>query len=122
MYVPPTHTNMVNPPFSSGQPLGVQPALNQPSWGYGYPENQLPVVNMNYQPTSTGNMYYGIPYLGNTFTPWGKPNWSYMAAMGGMPILTTGGARGPPYGSQPFGCPPTRVPPGRGPPIGGPPL
>ena len=25
VYVPPNHTNVVNPPFSSGQPLGAQP-------------------------------------------------------------------------------------------------
>ena len=28
VYVPPTHTNMVNPPSSSGQPLGVKPVVN----------------------------------------------------------------------------------------------
>ena len=71
MVVPPTHINMVNPPSSSGQPLGVKPAVNQPSWGYGYPTNQLPLVNINYQPISTGTMYSIIPYPGNTFTPWG---------------------------------------------------
>ena len=34
-YVPPTHMNLVNPPSSSGQPLGAQPVTNQTSWGYG---------------------------------------------------------------------------------------
>ena len=96
MYVPPTHTNMVNPPSSLVQSSGVQHAVNQLSWGYGYPTNQLPVVNINYQPTSTGTMYSRIPYPGNTFTPWGKPNWSYMQTMGGIPILIAEGAKGEP--------------------------
>ena len=77
--------------------------------------NQLPVANKNYQPTSIGTTYPRIPYPGNTFTPWGKPNWSYMPVMGGMPILTAGGVGGPPYGGPPFGCPPSRGPPYRGP-------
>ena len=94
MVVPPTKTNMVNPPSTSGQPLGAQPVVNQPSWGYGYPGNQLPVGNMNYQLASIGTMYPGIPYPGNTFTPWGKPNWSYMPVMGGMPIHTVVGSGG----------------------------
>ena len=57
MFVPPTNTNMVNPSSSSGQPLGLQPIVNQPFWGSGYPGNQLHVGNMNYQPTSIGTMY-----------------------------------------------------------------
>ena len=32
VYVPPTHTNVVNPPSSSGHPLGAQPVTNQTSW------------------------------------------------------------------------------------------
>ena len=69
---------------------------------------------MNYQPTSTGTMYLGIPYPGNMFTLWGKPNWSYMPVMGGMAINTAGAFGGPPYGGPPF-----RGPPGRGSPVGG---
>ena len=64
--------NIVNPPLSLGQPLGAQPVVSQASWGYGYPANQIPVGNMNYQPTPTGISYTKIPYLGNSFTPWGK--------------------------------------------------
>ena len=45
--------------------------------------------------------YVGFPYPSNTFTPWGKPNWSYMPAMGGISIHTAGGAEGPPYGGPP---------------------
>ena len=37
VFVPPTNTNTVNPPSSLGQPSGVQPAIDQISWGYGYP-------------------------------------------------------------------------------------
>ena len=37
--------------------------------------------------------------------PWVKPNWSYMPAMGGIPIHTTGGAGGPPHGGPPLGGP-----------------
>ena len=96
VYVPPT--NIVNPPLSSGQPLGAQPVVSQAYLGYGYPSNQVLVGNMNYQPTPTGMSYTRIPYPGNTFTPWGKPNCSYMPALGGIAIHTTGGARGPPYG------------------------
>ena len=33
VYVPPTHTNVVNPPSSYGQPLGAQLVTNQTSWG-----------------------------------------------------------------------------------------
>ena len=36
VFVPPTHTNVVNPPSSSGQPLGAQPVTIQSSSGYGY--------------------------------------------------------------------------------------
>ena len=53
-YVPHTNTNVVNPPSSSGQPSMAQPAVHQPSWGYGYPTNQMLVGNMNYQPTPIG--------------------------------------------------------------------
>ena len=68
MVFPPTHTNMVNPPSSSDQPIEVHHVVNQPYWGYGYPGNQLPIENMNYQPKSTGTKYPGIPYSGNMFT------------------------------------------------------
>ena len=34
--IPPTNTNVVPPPSSSGQPLGVQPVKNLASWGYTY--------------------------------------------------------------------------------------
>ena len=71
VYVRPTNTNVVNPPSSSGQPSVAQPAVHQPSWGYGYPKNQMHVGNMNYYPTPIGMYYTRIPYLGNTFTPWG---------------------------------------------------
>ena len=91
----------------------AQPAVNQPSWGYGYPTNQIPVGNMNYQTTSTGMPYTGIPNPRNTFTPWGKPNWSYMPVMGGIPIHTAGGVKGPPYGGPPPRGP--SVPPYGGP-------
>ena len=74
IYVPPTHTNVVNLPSSSGQPLGAQPITNQTSWGYGYTTNQVPVGNINYPPNPTGMAYAGIPYPSNTFMPWGKPN------------------------------------------------
>ena len=47
VYDPPTHTHMLNPISTLGQPLGVQSVVNQPYWGYGYPKNQLPIVNMN---------------------------------------------------------------------------
>ena len=66
VYVPPTHTNVVNPPSSSGQPLGAQPATIQSSRGYGY---QIPVGSINYPPNSTG-----ISFPSSTFMPSGKPN------------------------------------------------
>ena len=50
VYLPPTHTNVVNPPSSSGQPLGVQPITIQSSGGYGY---QIPIGNINYPPNPT---------------------------------------------------------------------
>ena len=53
VYVPPTHTNVVNPLSSSVQPLRAQPVTNQTSWGYGYIENQVPVGNINYPPNPT---------------------------------------------------------------------
>ena len=92
---------MVNPPSISGQPLGAQPVTNQTSWGYGYTANQVPIGNINYQPTPIGMPYVGIPYPSNTFTPWGQPNWSHMPSMGGIPIHTAGGTGGPPYGGPP---------------------
>ena len=70
--------------------------------GYGY---QIPVANINYPPNPIGMPYAGIPYPSNTFMPWGKPNWSYMPAMGGIPIHTEGGAGGPPHGGPPPGVP-----------------
>ena len=66
VYVPPTHTNVVNPASSSGHPLGAQPVTSQTSRGYGY---QIPVGN--HPPNPTGMPYAGIPYPSNTFTPWG---------------------------------------------------
>ena len=69
VFVPPTHTNVVNPPSSSGQPLGVQLVTIQSSSGYGY---QIPVGNHPSNPTRMP--YVGIPYPSNTFTPWGQPN------------------------------------------------
>ena len=60
VYVPPTNTNIVNPPLSLGQPLGEQPVVNQVFWGYRYLENQVPIRNMNYQPTPTSISYIGI--------------------------------------------------------------
>ena len=73
VYVPPTHTNVVNTPSSSSHPLGAQPVSNKTSWGYGYLANQVPVGNINYQPTPTRMPHVGIPYPSNTFTPWGQP-------------------------------------------------
>ena len=69
VFVPPTHTNVVNPPSSSGQPLGAQPVTIQSSSGYGY---QIPIGNHPSNPT--GMPYTRIPYPSNTFTPWGQPN------------------------------------------------
>ena len=85
---------MVNPPSSSGQPLGAQPVTIHSSSGYGY---QILVGNHPSNPI--GMPYTGIPYPSNTFTPWGQPNWFYMPPMGGIPIHTAGGAGGPPYGN-----------------------
>ena len=67
VYVPPT--NIVNPPLSSGQPLGAQPIVNQASCGYGHPINKVLVGNVNYQPTPIGMSYTRIAYPRNTFTP-----------------------------------------------------
>ena len=89
---------MVNPPSSSGQPLGAQPVTIQSSGGNGY---QIPVGSIDHPPNPTGMPYARIPYPSNTFTPWGQPNWSYMEAMGGIPIHTAGGTGGPPYGGPP---------------------
>ena len=66
--------NLVNPPSSLGQPLGEQPVTNQTSWRYGYTANQVPVGNINYQPTRIRIPYVGIPYPSNNFTPWEQPN------------------------------------------------
>ena len=52
IYVPPTHSNVVNPPSSLGHPLGAQPVTVQSSGGYGY---QIPVGNHPPNPT-------GMPY------------------------------------------------------------
>ena len=52
VYVPPTHTNVVNPPSSSGQPLGAQRITVQSSGGYGY---QIPVGNINHPTQSYRN-------------------------------------------------------------------
>ena len=98
VYVPPTHTNVVNPPSSSGEPSGTQPITIQSSRGYGY---QIPIGNINNPPNPIGMPYAGIPYPSNTFTPWGKPNCSYMPAMGWILINAAGGTGGPPYGGPP---------------------
>ena len=97
VYVPPTHTNVVNPPSSSGQPSRAQPVTIQSSGGYGY---RIPIGNINHPPNPIG-----IPYPSNTITPWGKPNLSYMPAMEGIPKHTAGGPRGPPHGGPPLGGP-----------------
>ena len=98
---------MVIPPSSTGQPSGVQPTVNQPSWGYNYLGNQPPISNLNYQPTSLGIVYLEMPFPINMFTPWGEPNWSYMPMLGGTPINTVGGCGRPPSG------PPSRDQPSR---------
>ena len=72
----PTNTNMVTPYSGPGQPTSVQPTVSQSSWGYTYPRNQSPTTHQNYQPKPLWVVYPRIPYPGNTFTPWGKPNWS----------------------------------------------
>ena len=69
VFVPPTHTNVVNPPSSSSHPSGAQPVTDQSSRGYGY---QIPIGN--HPPNPTGMPYAGIPYSSNTFMAWGKPN------------------------------------------------
>ena len=99
VYVPPTHTIVVNPPSSSGQPFEAQPVTIQSSGDYGY---QIPIGNINHPPNPKG-----IPYPCNALTTWRQPNWSYMLAMGGIPIHTARVVRGPPYGG-----PPTRGPNG----------
>ena len=69
VFVPPTHTHVVNPTSSSGQPSGAQLVTVKSSSGYGY---QIPIGNHPSNPTETPHI--GIPYPSNTFTPWGKPN------------------------------------------------
>ena len=66
VYVPPTHNDVVNPPSSSGQPLGAQPVTIQSFEGYGY---QIPVGNINHPPNPIGMPYAGIPYPSNAFRP-----------------------------------------------------
>ena len=95
--VPSTNTNVVIPPPSTGQPSGVQPVVNQHSWGYTYLGNQPPVSNVNYQPTSSGIVYPRMPWLGNMFTPWGQPNWSYMPMPEGTPMTTARAYGGPAF-------------------------
>ena len=68
---------------------------------------------MSYQPTSIEISYTGIPYPRSTFTLWGKPNWSHMTAIRGIPIHNDVYSKGTPYGG-----PPPRGP--GGPPPGGP--
>ena len=75
--------------------MGAQPVTIQSSSGYGY---QIHVGNHRSNPTR-------IPCPSNNFTPWGKPNWSYMPSMGGIPIHIARGAGGPPYGDPPPGRP-----------------
>ena len=89
--VPSINTNVVIPPSSTGQPLGIQPILNQPSCGYTYPRNQPPTRNVNYQPTYSGIVYPRMPYPGNMFTLWGQPSWSYMPILVETPMNTSGG-------------------------------
>ena len=89
----------------------------------------------NYQPISFGNIFPGIPYLGNPNTPWGQPNWSNVptyeimfANMYGGPsifppfrgLCGCSSSGGPPRG-PPYGGPSSRGPPYGGPPPGGPP-
>ena len=46
--IPPTNTNFIPTPSSSGQPLGVQPVNNPASWGYTYQGTQPPMINQFY--------------------------------------------------------------------------
>ena len=39
-----------------------------------------------------------MPYPGNMFTPWGKPNWSYIPIPRGIPMNISRGYGGPPFG------------------------
>ena len=121
--VPAMNTNMVIPSSGTGQPSWFQPTFSQTSWGYTYPRNRPAVVNHNYQPTTSRVIYLGMPYPGNMYTPWGKPNWSNVLAPGGPLVNTTGGYGVPPYGvpppgGPPFGGTPYGVPPPGGPPYG----
>ena len=79
---PSKNTNVVIPLSCTGKHLGVQPPVNQPSWGYTYPGNQPPTRNVNYQPISSGIVYPGMPYPRNMFTTWAKLNWSYIPIPG----------------------------------------
>ena len=92
---PPTNTNVVNPPSSSGQPLGVQPVNNLASWGYTYLGTQPPMTNQVYQQPPLVDVYPGIPYPRNVFVPWGQPNWSNVPSNGGDFVNTIGGYGGP---------------------------
>ena len=65
--VPSMKTKEVTP--STSQPSGVQPIVNQPSWGYTHPGNIPSVSNVNLQPTSIGMVYPSMPYPGNMFIP-----------------------------------------------------
>ena len=94
--IPPSNTNVVPPPSSSGQPLGVQPVNNLASWGYAYPATQPPTINQVYQQPEPATIYPGIPYPRNYFVPWGKPNWSNVLSYGGSFVNTTGGFVGTP--------------------------
>ena len=96
---------MVIPPSSTRQPLGIQPTINQPSWGYTYLGNQPHVSNVNYQLKYLGTVYPIIPYPRNMFTPWGKPNLSYIPIPGGTHINTARGYGGLPYGEPLGGVP-----------------
>ena len=89
---------MVNPPSSSGQPLGVHPSINQTCWGYNYPGTWPPIVNQDYQPSPSTVFYPIIPYPGNVFVPWGQPNQSNDPLYGGAFVNTIGGYGGPPRG------------------------
>ena len=81
-----------------GQPSWIQPMSSQTAWGYTYPRNQPTMVNQNYQPIISGNVYPGIPYPINMNIPWGKPNWMNVLAHERPLINTFGGHGGPPWG------------------------
>ena len=82
------------------------------------------MVHQTYQRTPSRFIYPGISYLENTYTPWGKPNWSNVPIHGGPFLNITrsygGPPGGPPHGGPPGG-PPFIGPLPIGPTFGGPP-